>query len=277
MKKPIKRILVIIIITVLVAFAGFCLLLYISQAGLIYYPSPDIFTTPDKIGLEYEDAHFQTADSTKLHGWFIPADSARGIVLFCHGNAGNISHRFESIEIFHELGLSVFIFDYRGYGKSDGKPTEKGTYLDSEAALEYIIDNWHIAPSEIIYFGRSLGGAIASWLAVEHPPKMLIIESAFTSTADLGSEIYPFVPVKLLLRFKYKTIENLRKINCPVLVIHSRDDDIIPFEHGQKLFEAANEPKRFLEIFGTHNNGFSISGTVYQKGLEEFINQYIAN
>jgi len=275
MKKQIKRIIVIIVITILAAFAGFCILLYISQARLIYYPSRDIFTTPSQIGLKYEDAHFQSADSTKLHGWFIPADSARGIVLFCHGNAGNISNRFESLEIFHELGLSVFIFDYRGYGKSAGKPTEQGTYLDTEAALKYIIAHQHIAPLEMIFFGRSLGGAIISWLAVRYPPKMLIIESSFTSTADLGSEIYPFVPVKLLLRFKYKTLENLQQIHCPVLVIHSRDDDIIPFEHGQKLFESANEPKHFVEIIGTHNNGFSISGERYIEGLKSFILKHI--
>jgi len=197
------------------------------------------------------------------------------MVLFCHGNAGNISHRLESIEIFHRLGLNIFIFDYRGYGQSEGKPTEQGTYEDASVAWRYLTQQRQVNPNEIIVFGRSLGGAVASWLAQSHSPGALILESTFTSLADIAASLYPYLPVRLLLRFKYNTAEYLGKVNCPVLIVHSRDDEIMPFSHGCRLFEMASEPKKFLEISGTHNEGFIISGKDYEKGLNAFILEHI--
>ncbi len=257
-------------------FSIFVLLYFcISQARFIYFPQAGIIATPAEIGLRYETVFFKTADEVKLSGWFIPAKESRGVILFCHGNAGNISHRLETIQTFYNLGLSVFIFDYRGYGESEGKPTEQGTYFDAEAAWQYLFQEKKVPSSEIIVFGRSVGGSIAAWLAQDHTVKALIIESAFTSIYDIGRELYPFIPIRLLSRFNYNTMQYLRKISCPVLIVHSRDDEIIPFNHGCKLFEAAVEPKQFLEIRGSHNEGFIISAEQYEAGLDSFISSML--
>ena len=260
-----------ILIIVISVFVVFIALFYIFQSHYIYYPDRTLLADPGRIGLQFESVYFETADGVKLSGWFIPSDSARGVILFCHGNAGNISHRLESIHIFHQLELDVFIFDYRGYGQSEGKPTEKGTYQDAEAAWRYLTEERQLAPTEIIVFGRSLGGAIASWLAQSHTPGALIVESTFTSLGDIAATLYPYLPVRLLLRFEYHTAEYLSRVNCPVLIVHSRDDEIMPFSHGRRLFEVAGEPKRFLEITGTHNEGFITSGKRYEEGLNAFI------
>lgn len=244
---------------------------FFFQSSFVYFPHKDIQATPKQLGMKYKEVDFVSKDGKKLNGWFIPADDPKGVLLFCHGNAGNISHRIESIKIFHDIGLSVFIFDYRGYGKSEGKPNEKGTYLDAEAAWEYLIKHEHFDASEIMLFGRSIGGSIAARLAAAKNPKALIIESSFTSIVDLGAEIYPFLPVCLLSRFRYDTQEYVKAIKSPVLVIHSSDDEIIPFSHGKAIFEAANEPKEFLKIQGSHNGGFWLSRTKYSKTIEKFI------
>lgn len=250
-------------------------LVYIFQSHFVYYPIRTLSTDPSSIGLQFEGVRFKTADGVQLSGWFIPCDGAKGIVLFCHGNAGNISHRLDSIQIFHRLGLDVFIFDYRGYGQSEGKPAERGTYEDAEAAWWYLIDERQVIPSEVVVFGRSIGGAVGAWLAQNHKPRLLILESTFTSLRDVAATLYPFLPVRRFLRFEYNTAEYLRGVNCPVLVVHSRDDEIMPFSHGQQLFEVAREPKRFLEISGTHNEGFITSGGHYEEGLNSFISEHV--
>jgi len=255
-----------------ILFAGF---LFVFQSRYVYFPERILLADPSSIGLDFESVSFETEDGVRLFGWFIPEENARSVVLFCHGNAGNISHRLESIQIFHRLGLSVFIFDYRGYGQSEGRPTERGTYADAEAAWRYLVEERRINPNEIIVFGRSLGGAVASRLAQSHAPGALIVESAFTSLPNIAATIYPYLPVRLLLRFKYNTVEYITKVDCPILVVHSRDDEIMPFNHGQRLFEVAREPKRFLEITGTHNQGFIMSGERYEEGLNMFISEYL--
>ena len=262
--------IVITIAGVYLAFAGF---LFIFQSHYIYYPERVLSVTPHSIGLQFESVSFETTDGVQLSGWFVPSESARGVILFSHGNAGNISHRLDSIQIFHQLGLDVFIFDYRGYGQSEGKPTEQGTYKDAEAAWRYLIEERQVKPNEVIIFGRSLGGAVASWLAQSHTPGGLILESTFTSLPDIAAGLYPYLPVRLLLRFEYNTAEYLGRVDCPVLIVHSRDDEIMPFNHGQRLFESAKEPKKFLETTGTHNNGFITSGKRYEDGLHTFISQ----
>jgi pimeloyl-ACP methyl ester carboxylesterase len=269
-----------IIIIILGIYIGFATLLFFTQSKYIYYPNypcRKIETTPAMIGLEYEDISFKTANNINLNGWFIPARDARGTVLFCHGNAGNISHRLESIQLFYQLKLNTFIFDYRGYGKSEGNPTEKGTYCDVYAAWEYLVQKKGVKPSEIIVFGFSLGGSIAAWLAHRHTPKILIIESTFSSIPDLAADIYPLLPVRLLARFKYNTAEYIKKVNCPILIIHNRDDEIVPFSHGRRLFEIAKEPKEFSEIMGTHNEGLTRSTGRYKDNLNSFISRYLKN
>ena len=265
-----------ILIIVVSVFAGFIIFFYISQSRYVYFPERTLVVDPSAVGLEFESIHFKTADGLGLFGWFVPCDGARGAILFCHGNAGNISHRLESIQIFHRLGLDVFIFDYRGYGQSEGKPTEHGTYEDAEAAWQYLTEERQLPPEQVIVFGRSIGGAIASWLAQRHTPGALIVESSFTSLRDAASTLYPYLPIRLFLRFEYNTVDYLRGVSCPVLIVHSRDDEIMPFSHGIRLFEVASDPKDFLEIKGTHNEGFIMSGRHYEEGLNAFISEYVA-
>lgn len=243
------------------------------QSRFVYYPTYEIESNPENIGLEYERIDFKSTDGTALTGWFIPAAENKGVVLFCHGNGGNISHRLETIAILNKLGLSTFIFDYRGYGQSKGKPSEKGTYRDAEAAWRYLIQDRKVPAYNLIIHGRSLGGSIAAWLSAKHIPEVCILESTFTSVPDLGAEFYPWLPVKLLSRFSYSTISYIKKITCPVLIIHSSQDDLIPFKHGHTLFEAANEPKEFLDIHGAHNDGYILSKERYSAGLEAFLDR----
>ncbi len=269
------RTLISIVITAGVLYATLALFLYFTQSGMLYYPnlpSRELMLTPGRYGLEYEELRLTTRDGLTLHGWFIPAENPRATLLFCHGNAGNISHRMESIVLFHQLGLNVLIFDYRGYGQSEGSPSEQGTYQDAEAAWDYLTRQREIPPSQIILFGRSLGAAIASRLAVDQEPLGLIVESAFSSVPDMAAHYYPYLPVRWISRFQYNTRKHLISLNRPLLIIHSPDDEIIPYDHGQQLFAAAREPKQFLSIRGGHNDGFLLSGEQYTRGLEGFIN-----
>lgn len=247
---------------------------YATQAGMLYLPGVpgrELDATPESLGLGYEDVTLETDDGVRVHGWFVPGASDR-VLLYFHGNAGNISHRLYSIREWRDLGLSVFIFDYRGYGESGGKPSEQGLYRDAEAAWRYLADERGVAPGDIILFGRSLGGSVASWLATREQPAALIVESSFTSVPDIGQEVYPWLPVRWLSRFRHPTREHVAKATCPVLVVHSRDDEIIPFHHGEAIYDAANEPKRFLEIRGGHNEGHALSARAYREGMLEFLN-----
>ena len=188
-----------------------------------------------------------------------------------------MTHRLDTINILNELGLNCFIFDYRGYGASEGKPTEAGTYRDVEAAYEWLTKKKHIPARNIILFGRSLGGSIAAYLAQNVKAKGLIVESSFTSYVDIGRKFYPYMPVHLAALFNYSTIDYIRRIRCPVMIIHSRNDEVIPFEFGLRLYDAANEPKEFVEISGSHNDGFLFSGEVYRNAWSnwlEFLKDY---
>jgi fermentation-respiration switch protein FrsA (DUF1100 family) len=246
---------------------------YLTQARMLYLPhiqGRDLVAAPDAVGLAYEDVSLEATDGVRVHGWFVPGASSR-VLLYFHGNAGNISHRLHSIREFHDLGLSVFIIDYRGYGQSGGKSTEAGLYRDAEAAWRYLTETLGIAPTDIILFGRSLGASVASWLAMREDAGGLIVDSAFTSVPDIGQEAYPWLPVRLLSRFRHPTREYVSKSTCPVLVVHSRDDEIIPFHHGEAVFSAANEPKTFLEIHGGHNDAHEMSAEAYLSGIMQFL------
>ena len=258
------------------AGGGYALLLalvYANQPNMLYLPGTPgraLDATPRDIGLEYEDVNLETADGVRIHGWFLPGASARTL-LFFHGNAGNISHRLDTIRQFVGLGLSVLIIDYRGYGQSEGKPTEQGMYRDAEAAWEYLTNDRGIPAGQVIIAGRSLGGSIAAWLAAQHTPAALIVDSAFTSVPDIGQEAYPWLPVKLLSRFQHATRDYVTEADCPVLVVHSRDDETIRFHHGQAIFAAAGEPKTFVEIRGGHNDAHFTSAWIYLDGLRQFL------
>jgi hypothetical protein len=248
--------------------------LYVFQGKLVYFPVRSMAGDPSDIGLEYEDVRIDSGDA-KLHGWFVPAGGSRACVLFFHGNAGNVSHRLDTVELIHGLGLSLMIFDYRGYGKSTGSPGEEGTYRDAEAAWRRLTGESGFEPSEIVLWGRSLGGAIAVKLASEVRPAALILESTFTSVPDMGRRLYPFLPVGLLARIRYPAKEYVRRVECPVLVIHSPEDEIVPFSMGRELYESAPESGEFLEIRGSHNLGFLESGSHYRDGVASFLSETV--
>ncbi len=264
--------LISIISLLLIAYLGLGLVLYFMQPMLTFYPTREVPYNPGDIGLEYEKVQLKTPDHLVLSSWYIPAKDAQFTILFCHGNGGNIAYTLDSINIFNELGFNCLIFDYRGYGTSQGKPTEEGTYIDAQTAYDWLIKEKKLKPEDIIIFGWSLGGSIAAHLASNVEAKGLIIESCFTSYADIGRKFYPYMPVRLFARYGFKTSNYLKQVNCPVLIIHSRNDEIVPFEFGLRLYEeAANEPKEFLEIFGSHNDGFLYSGSIYREGLSNWM------
>jgi len=259
------------------AYLGFCLTLFFLQERFIYFPLPAIEATPAAINLPFSTVTLVTEDNISLSAWFVPAENPKGAILFCHGNGGNISHRLESLRIFHALGYSTLIFDYRGYGESEGTPDEEGTYLDARAAWRHLTENSGFAPHKIVLFGRSLGAAVAADIAAEVNPAGLIVESSFTSAPDLAAELFPLLPARWLCRYRYDTLRSLAKISCPLLVVHSPDDEIIPFAHGKKLYAAAHAPKQFLEIRGDHNSGFLISETLYRDVLGVFLQKTAEN
>ncbi|SES74618.1 hypothetical protein SAMN05216326_10321 [Nitrosomonas marina] len=250
------------------------LLIFFMQSHLVYFPhiGREMIATPGQIGLSYETVEIITDDGETLHGWFVPAPDATGTVLFLHGNAGNISHRLDYLTMFRAFGLNTLIFDYRGYGKSSGTPSESGTYADADAAWQYLTGIKGVRPDRVVLYGESLGGAIAARLAADNNPAILVLASTFTSVPDLAETIYPFLPVRLIARFEYNTLAYLKSVSCPVFVAHSPDDDIVPFSHGQRLYQAAAEPKHFLALSDGHNDGFIAMRQEWIDVLGTFIN-----
>lgn len=267
-----KRVLWIMAGSVIAIYLALLTLVACSQNSLVYYPQMgrEIATTPAAQGLAYEDLTLSTDDGEKLNAWWIPLESSKGAVLLLHGNAGNISQRIEYARMFRELGYSTLLLEYRGYGRSSGTPSEEGTYRDAAAAWAWLTGRG-IAERDIVVFGESLGGAVATWLAARHTPRALVLASTFTSVPDLGAELYWFIPVRLLSRFKYDSGSRIKSVRAPVLVAHSRDDDIVPYAHGQRLFAAANEPKAFLDLAGGHNDGFIFARREWVASLRRFL------
>ena len=253
--------------------------IYFVQAVFIYapqMPSRELEATPANISLVYEDLNLITADNENIHAWYIPAkEKTRKTLLFLHGNAGNISHRLETIKIYHQFGLNVFIFDYRGFGKSTGKPSEDGIYIDAKTAWQYLIEEKNLSAKDIIIAGRSLGGGVATELAKDVHPALLILESTFTSMTEVSGIHYPFMPTGLIVKHRYETISKLADIHCPVVFIHSKQDEVIPFEQSLRNFAAANEPKQFIEIHGGHGSGFLFSKPTYIGGLQKAFDKFL--
>lgn len=265
-------------------YALLIIVLWFYQGRMVFLanvPGRALTATPEDIGLAFQSVTIPTPDGERIHGWYVPHvpdKDPRGVVLFFHGNAGNISHRLDSIRLFQGIGLDVLIIDYRGYGESTGKPSEKGLYLDGEAAWDYLVDERGIAPERIVLFGRSLGAVVASRVAGAHSPGGLIIESGFTSGADMAARLYPFLPARLVTRLEFPLVDFVRTVGSPVLVIHSRDDEIIPFDMGHTIYEAVpGQEKTFLEIWGGHNTGFILSEPVYVPALEEFFSRVLGD
>lgn len=240
---------------------------------LLFYPARQIVSTPAASGLAWEDVYFTASDGVSLNGWWVPAPSSRCTVLFCHGNGGNISFLGPRIEIYHSLNFDVFVFDYRGYGMSGGKPSEEGTYRDVQAAWDYLTETRNIRPDRIVVIGMSLGGPIAAWLCQTAVPAALVLESTFTGAADVADSHYRMSPGRLVFGDAYHTASYATRAKCPVLVVHSPDDEIIRFELGERLYRLIPGKKEFLRISGSHNAGFIESIDRYSSGLERFVRE----
>jgi len=263
---------------ILLVYLGLMALIYFKQSSLVFLPEFDrsFRASPTDIGLPFAQLKLATTDGETLDGWLVPADTkreTRGLVVFFHGNAGNIGHRLDYLRMFHDLGLATLIIDYRGYGRSSGTPSEQGIYLDAAAVWRHATQDIGFPANRIVIFGESLGGGVAAQLAAENRPAGLVLASTFTSVPDMGAELYPLLPIRLLARIRYDSLTRLAQIACPLLVIHSRNDDIIPFAHGQRLFEAARQPKQFLEIAGGHNEGFVFGREDWIRQLDGFLQQ----
>lgn len=259
----------------LASILGFVLLLNLAmfffQEHMIFFPHRSMMETPADWGMDYQDVLLQTTDDVQLHGWYIPSPNAKRTLLFFHGNAGNISHRGDSIRIFHRLGLNVFIPDYRGYGKSQGRPSESGLYHDAHASWQYLLSEKGLQAQDIIVFGRSLGGAVAIKLAGDVRPRGLILESVFSSISDMADSVLPGLSRLLFKRFQFDNQAMIQLVHSPVLFLHSPNDDIIPFVQGKKVFQAAHEPKHFVQLQGDHNSGFLQSQPDYERQLASFL------
>lgn len=271
-----RRMLGELLIPIAIAYGAVLVLVFLFQSHLVFFPGTgrEAMLTPQSYGMRFESLQIRTADGETLHAWWVPAEGARGTVLFFHGNAGNISHRLDYLQMFNRLRYSTLIVDYRGYGKSTGTPSEAGTYRDAEAAWEHVRHARLARPQDVVIAGESLGGAVATWLAAEVGPRAVVLFSTFTSVTDLGAQVYWFLPVRLLSRIGYDNLENLKRIRAPVFIAHSRDDEIVPYTHGKRLFEAAGEPKAFLEMRGGHNDGFIFTQTEWVAQLGAFLDRH---
>lgn len=233
------------------------------------YPRGD-WSAAGRLGLA--DVWFEASDGTRLHGWIAEREDSLGNLLFCHGNAGNITNRADVIAYLRDrFQLTAFVFDYRGYGRSEGSPNEAGILADARAARKWLANHAHIAPKDLILLGRSLGGAVAVDLAVDGGAKALILESTFTSAPDAGAAIYPWLPVRWFMKTKLDSLSKISKYHGPLLVSHSPSDDIIPYELGKRLFDAANEDKQFIRLEDVDHN--DPHPAIYYSALEAFLDR----
>jgi len=260
--------ILLVVIFVLIIFKVF--FIFLEQKSL-YHPDQEIPETPKNLGIAFEEINFKTADGQLLNGWFVPAKDAQATVLYCHGNAGNIYHRLHKVKFFHEMGMNFFIFDYRGFGKSSGKPAEKGLYKDARAAYDYLVSRNDVDKKKIVVYGKSLGGPIAADLCVNRQASALILEGSFASVVLRAQQLYPFLPMKVLITQKYDTLAKVKNLRIPKLIAHGRQDEVISFHHGEILFTAAAEPKQFLSFDGSHNDDLYVTSPVYKDELLKFL------
>ncbi|MBW1861260.1 MAG: alpha/beta hydrolase [Deltaproteobacteria bacterium] len=261
-------------IVFLILFIGVSFYLFYPKIEnfFVFFPESKFPLTPGEQHLNHKEVYFHTEDGKKLHGWFFPLREELPVILFCHGNAGNISHRLDNVRLLLEKNLQVFIFDYRGYGKSSGRPSEKGLYMDGLAAHDYLVEKEHLASSDIIPFGRSLGAAVAIEVALRKKVRSVIIESAFTSTKDMAKTMFLFALLSPFLPANYNNLEKISRLNVPKLIIHGEEDEIVPFSMGQRLFDTSGAPKFFFRIKGAgHNDTYLIGGEKYFQTIATFV------
>ncbi len=249
-------------------------MLHWFEHAQVYQPTRTLGVGPEALGRPFEEVRFTARDGPRLHGWFFPAPASasgpRWVVLHCHGNGGNISHRLEVAEVLLECGVSVLLFDYRGYGRSTGRPSEEGTYRDAEAAHDWLVGRG-FAAGQMIAFGESLGGGVAAELGRRRPLGGLVLQSTFTSIPDLGAELFPFLPVRWLARIRYDTLAKLPELRVPVLVMHSRADTLVRVQHAERLFATAHPPKQWVELAGDHNDFLEAGRARFRNGFAAWL------
>lgn len=238
----------------------------------VFFPDRVMVSDPSDFRMEFEELWMTSADGTRIHGWHIPAPEPIGLLLFCHGNAGNISHRLDNITYLHRIGLSVLIFDYREYGQSEGSITEPGFYLDAEAAYQKALEMAHKESLKLVIFGRSLGGVAAVYLAHKLDCSGLILESTFTNLADMATSLFHLPLADKVLKDRFSSLKRIPEIKAPLLFFHGDEDELVGFDLGRKLFAAAPEPKRFQTLQGAgHNDTYAVGGTDYFQQIKEFV------
>ena len=257
-------------ILVLLAVAGGLLLVF--EKHLIYFPTRAHEVTPAGLGLASEEVELRAEDGVRLHGWFLPVKGSRLTVLVCHGNGGNVSHRLDRVLLMQSrLNVDTLLFDYRGYGKSEGSPDERGTYRDARAAYRWLVARGH-GPERVVLFGESLGSAVALQLALEVEARALVLESPFASVPEMARAVYPFLPLWPFVRTRYDNVAKVARLRMPLLVMHGERDEVVPFAQGRRVFDKAPEPKRFFAIPGaSHNDTYVVGGEPYWRALREFL------
>jgi uncharacterized protein len=262
---------------VVIAYLGLLLLLRLNESRLVYFPGAErrLIPPPAALQLPVQRAAIRTEDGVTLASWVIPAapDSTGYWLLICHGNAGNLSEfgRPAHYAGLRALGLNLLAFDYRGYGESEGAPSEAGLYKDADAAYRYLREERGVASAKIVVFGHSLGSAVAVDLAGRVPIAGLILEGALTSVLERGQELYPYIPVRWIGRSRYASIDKISRVRVPKLFLHARADDVIPLAHGRRVFEAALEPKTFVELKGGHGDAFELDSATYFGSVSRFV------
>jgi pimeloyl-ACP methyl ester carboxylesterase len=227
--------------------------MFFRQSRIVFKPARELLAEPSDLGFVFEDIRLRLANGLGVHGWWIPAAAGDPVILCFPGSIGNISHELSTVAFLRRLGAGVLIVDYPGFGRSEGSPSERACYLAASAAWEYATGVKGIPVENVVVFGRSLGGTVAAWLAARHPEcAQLVIHSAFTSVPDVAARAYPFFPVRYFCYIRFNTLKQVRACRCPVVVMHSRADSIIPFRHGERILAAAPEPKRLVPIRGDH-------------------------
>lgn len=263
---------------VLVTLAAFVIiskiLIFIGEEKNLYQPDKEIDLTPQSIGFAYEDLFFTTKDGQSLNGWFVPARNAKITILFCPGRGGDLSDRLAKIKFFNEMGLNIFVFDYRGYGRSSGKPSEQGLYKDARAAYDFLISRSDIDKTKIVAYGKSLGGPVAADLCLHRKLAALIIEAGFPSLKVYVGDIGGFLPTEWLVSEKFNTISRVQKIHIPKLFVHGMDDEIIDFSEGRIVFNKAVLPKEFIAFDGHHDDSLFTVSDAYKDKLNKFFTDY---
>lgn len=256
-------------------YAGLCGLAYKYQNKLIFFPHEFFHQDPSAAGLEFEDFELEVDSESTVTGWIVESESDAPWVLHFHGNGGNIAGRVDHLKLLHGFGFNAVVFDYRGYGKSKGIPTEEGLVADGLAVVRYLVDEKDVNPRRLVYFGESLGGGVASAVAEVEEPRAMILKSTFTSVPDRGAEAYPFLPVRLLSKTKFDTKERIKNFLFPKLIIHSRPDTVVPYHHGQRLFQLSPEPKQFLEFHRDHNTSPLELGDQFERTVRDFVKESV--